>query len=87
MKIFKDDSNALNFSYTKYFSENNKKIKCAENYIKQIKMEKADDYNEIKNKTISFKDINSFKPPILNFLQKNEVSNNSTLSSCNLSEV
>ena len=50
-------------------------------------MEKIDDYNEIKNKTISFKDIKSFKPPILNFLQMTEVSNNSTLSSCNLSEV
>ena len=85
-KKFKDDSNALNFSYTKYFSENNKKIKYGENYIRQIKMERID-YNEIKNKTISFKDIKSFKPPILNFLQMNEVSNNSTLSSCNLSEV
>ena len=86
MKKFKDDSNALNFSYTKYFSQNNKKIKSGENYIRKIKMERID-YNEIKNKTISFKDIKSFKPPILNFLQMNEVSNNSTLSSCNLSEV
>lgn len=86
MKTFKDDSNAINFSYTKYFSENNKNIKCAEKYFKSIKIDKIN-YNEIKNKTISFKDIKSFKPPILNFLQMNEISNNSTLSSCNLSEV
>ena len=78
MKKCKDDSNALNFSYTKYFSENNEKIKCGENYINKLKVEKIEkiDYNEIKNKTISFKDFNSFKPPILGFLQMKEISNN-----------
>lgn len=86
MKKFKDDSSALIFSYHKYFSENNKNIKFVENYFNKTKEEKTD-YNEIKNRTISFRDINLFKPPILGFLQKNEASNNSTLSSRNLSEV
>ena len=85
MKKFKDDSNALNFSYKKYFIENNRRIKCAENFIRRIKMEKIQ-FNEIKNKTISFKDFNYFKPPILGFLQMNEM-NNSNLSSSNVSEV
>ena len=33
------------------------------------------------------KDLKSFRPPILGFLQMNETSNNTTLSSCNLSEM
>ena len=82
-KKFKDDSNALNFSYTEYFSPNNRKFKCAENYFNKRKKE----YDEIKNKTISYKDINFFKPPILGYLQKNETSNKSNLSSDDLSKI
>ena len=83
MKTFRDDSNALNFSYTEYFNPNNRKFKCAENYFNKKKRE----YDEIKNRTISFKDFNFFKPPILGYLQKNETSNKSNLSSDDLKEI
>ena len=85
LKSYKDDS-ILNSSYKTYLSDNYR-IKCAQNYINKLKLESLNEYDKIKNKTISFKDIKNCKPPILGFLQMNEQSINSTLSSCNLSEI
>ena len=82
---YKDDTN-LDFSYENNFYEKYR-IKCVQKYIDTLKMKKKEEYEKIRNKTISFKDMKFFKPPILGFLEKNEISNNSTLSSCNLSEV
>ena len=82
---YKDDTN-LNFSHENNFYEKYR-IKCVQKYIDTLKMKKKEEYEKIRNKTISFKDMKFFKPPILGFLEKNEISNNSTLSSCNLSEV
>ena len=89
MKKFKDDSNALNFSYREYFSANNRKLKSGENFINKILADRTEktNYDEIKNKTISFREINFFKAPILGYLQKKETSNKSNLSSNNLSEI
>ena len=85
LKNCKDDS-MLNISYKKYLSENYR-IECAQNYINKLKLEAINEYNKYKNKTISFRESKSHKPPILGFLQMNEISANSTLSSCNLSEI
>lgn len=85
LKSYKDDS-ILNSSNKTYLSDNYR-IKCAQNYINKLKLESLNEYNKIKNKTISFKDIKNCKPPILGFLQMNELSINTTLSSCNLSEI
>ena len=83
---YKDDSN-LDFYYERNLTDNYK-IRCIQNYIEQSKMEKMEEYEKYKNKTISFRDMNLFKPPILAYLEKKEISNNSTLSSsCNFSEV
>ena len=83
---FNDDSNVSKISCTKYFDENYR-LKCAQKFINQLKFEKMKECEKYKNKTISFKDLNSYKPPILGFLQMYEVSVNSTLSSSNLSEI
>lgn len=85
IKNCKDDS-ILNISYKNYLSEDYR-IKCAQNYIDKLKLETMNEYNKHKNKTISFKDSKSHKPPILGFLQMNEISVSSTLSSCNISEI
>ena len=84
-KYYKDDS-ILYISFKKYLNDNYR-IKCAQNYINKLKLERTKEYNKFRNKTISFKDIRKFKPPILGFLQMNEISTNSTLSSGNLSEI
>ena len=86
IKKFKDDSNVYNFSCRKYFDENYR-LRTAQKFIDKLKMEKMKEYEKYKNKTISFKDINSYKGPILGFLQMNELSGNLTLSSINLSEI
>jgi hypothetical protein len=86
IKKFKDDSNVSNFSCRKYFDENYR-LRTAQKFIDKLKMEKMKEYEKYKNKTISFKDINSYKGPILGFLQMNELSDNLTLSSINLSEI
>ena len=78
-KKYKDDTH-LDFIHEKNLNENYR-IRCIQNYIEQLKMEKMEEYEKYKNKTISFKDMKLFKPPILEFLEKNEISNNSTLSS------
>ena len=83
---FNDDSNVSKISCTKYFDENYR-LKCAQKFINKLKFEKMKECEKYKNKTISFKDLNSYKPPILGFLQMYEVSVNSTLSSSNLSEI
>lgn len=80
---FNDDSNVSTFSCAKFFEENFR-IKYTQNFINKIKLEKMIEYEKYKNKTISFKDIKSFKPPILEFLQMNEMSVNPALSSCNI---
>ena len=82
---YKDDTN-LDFSYENNFYEKYR-IKCVQKYIDKLKIKKKEEYEKMRNKTISFTDMKFFKPPILGFLEKNEISNNSTLSSCNLSEV
>ena len=86
IKKYKDDSNVSNFSCSKYFNENYR-LKCVQKFINKLKRERMKEYEKYKNKTISFKDINICKPPILGFLQMNEISANSTLSSSNLSEL
>ena len=78
-KKYKDDTH-LDFIHEKNLNENYR-FRCIQNYIEQSKIEKMEEYEKYKNKTISFKDMNLFKPPILDYLQKNEISNNSTLSS------
>ena len=78
-KKYKDDTH-LDFIHEKNLNENCR-IRCIQNYIEQLKIEKKEEYEKYKNKTISFKDMKLFKPPILEFLEKNEISNNSTLSS------
>lgn len=78
IKKFIDDTDILNLSYKKYFIENYK-VKCAQNYINKL-LEKKDDYNKTKNKTISFQESKKFKPPILGYLQMNEESRSTTLS-------
>ena len=83
---FNDDSNISKISCTQYFDENYR-LKCAQKFINKLKLEKMKECEKYKNKTISFKDLNSYKPPILGFLQMYEVSVNSTLSSSNLSEI
>lgn len=83
---FNDDSNVSKISCTKYFDENYR-LKCAQKFINKLKLEKMKECEKYKNKTISFKDLNSYKPPILGFLQMYEISVNSTLSSSNLSEM
>lgn len=88
-KKYKDDDDSiLNKNYNNYNSENYR-IKRGQNYINKLKLESMNEFNQHKNKTISFNESNSHKPPILGFLQKNELSaiSNSTLSSCNLSEI
>ena len=88
-KNYKDDDDSiLNKNYNNYNSENYR-IKRGQNYINKLKLESMNEFNQHKNKTISFNESNSHKPPILGFLQKNELSaiSNSTLSSCNLSEI
>ena len=76
----------MDFSYENNFYEKYR-IKCVQKYIDKLKIKKKEEYEKIRNKTISFIDMKFFKPSILGFLEKNEISNNSTLSSCNLSEV
>ena len=83
---FNDDSNVSKISCTKYFDENYR-LKCAQKFINKLKLKKMKECEKFKNKTISFKDLNSYKPPILGFLQMYEISVNSTLSSSNLSEI
>ena len=78
-KKYNDDTH-LDFIHEKNLNENCR-IRCIQNYIEQLKIEKKEEYEKYKNKTISFKDMKLFKPPILEFLEKNEISNNSTLSS------
>lgn len=75
IKTYKDDSNIENY-----------RNKCAQKIINQIKMEKMNEFWKSKNKSVSF-NFKKFKPPILGFLQMNEASANSTLSSCNISEI
>ena len=86
-KKYKDDF-TFNKSYNNYYS-GNYRIKCAQNYIDKLKLESMNEFNKYKNRTISFNESKRNKPPILGFLQMNEVSaiSNSTLSSCNLSEI
>ena len=86
-KKYKDDF-TFNKSYNNYYS-GNYRIKCAQNYIDKLKLESMNEFNKFKNRTISFNESKRNKPPILGFLQMNEVSaiSNSTLSSCNLSEI
>ena len=78
----------MNKNYNNYNSENYR-IKRGQKYINKLKLESMNEYNQHRNKTISFNESNSHKPPILGYLQKNEESaiSNSTLSSCNLSEI
>lgn len=83
---FEDDSKIIKFSYSKYFKYNDK-IGCGQKFINKLKLKKMKEYEKYKNKTVNFKDLKSFRPPILGFLQMNETSNNTTLSSCNLSEI
>ena len=64
----------------------NYKNKCAQKIINQIKLEKMNEFWKSKNKSVGF-NFKKFKPPILGFLQMNEASANSTLSSCNISEI
>ena len=88
-KNYKDDDDSiLNKNYNNYNSENYR-IKRGQKYINKLKLESMNEYNQHRNKTISFNESNSHKPPILGYLQKNEESaiSNSTLSSCNLSEI
>jgi hypothetical protein len=84
-KNYNDDSR-VNISFKKDLDDNYR-IKCAQNYINKLKLERKNEYNHFRNKTISFYDINRYKPPILGFLQKNEISSNLSLSSCNLSGI
>ena len=86
IKKIKDDTNILRTSYEKSTIENFR-VKCAQNYIDKLKLEKMEEYEKFKNKTISFKDIKKLNPPILGFLQMNEESRSSTLSSFNISEI
>lgn len=85
-KKFNEDSDALKFSCTQYFDENYR-LSNAQKFINKIKLEKSNEYEKFKNKTISFTNNNSNRPPILGFLQMNELSFNTTLSSSNLSSI
>ena len=82
IKKYKDDSN-LDFFYENNNDEENR-LKSVEKYIEKIKLEKMEEYEKCKNKTISFKDMKFFKPPILGFLEMNDIVSNSNLSTRNL---
>lgn len=85
-KKFNEDSDAFKFTCTQYFDENYR-LRLAQKFINKIKLKKLNEYEKFKNKTISFSSINSNRPPILGFLQMNEISLNTTLSSSNLSSI
>ena len=82
IKKYKDDSN-LDFFYENNDDEENR-LKSVEKYKEKIKLEKMEEYEKYKNKTISFKDMKFFKPPILGFLEMNDIESNSNLSTRNL---
>ena len=82
IKKYKDDSN-LDFFYENNNDEENR-LKSVEKYIEKIKLEKMEEYEKCKNKTISFKEMKFFKPPILGFLEMNDIESNTNLSTRNL---
>ena len=82
VKGYKDDSNFY-FLYKNNNDEENR-LKSVEKYIEQLKLEKMEEYEKCKNKTISFKDMKFFKPPILGFLEMKDIESNSNLSTRNL---
>lgn len=57
-----------------------------ENYMDKLKIEKIKECLHYRNKSISFKDMPNFRPPILGFLEMNETIETSTISSNNLSK-
>ena len=85
IKKYKDDSNS-EFIYDKNNNENYR-IKCIQKFFEKLRLEKMEEYEKCKNKTISFKDMKLFKPPILEFLEMNNASSNANLSTRNLTKI
>ena len=65
----------------------NYRIKCIQKFFEKLRLEKMEEYEKCKNKTISFKDMKLFKPPILEFLEMNNASSNANLSTRNLTKI
>ena len=74
-----DNSNRINFDED-LISRNTR------NYKSQLQIEKIKECLHYRNKSISFKDMTNFRPPILGFLEMNETIETSTISSNNLSK-
>ena len=74
-----DNSNRINFDED-LISRNTR------NYKSQLQIEKIKECLHYRNKSISFKDMPNFRPPILGFLEMNETIETSTISSNNLSK-
>ena len=74
-----DNSNRINFDED-LLSRNSR------NYKSHLQIEKIKECLHYRNKSISFKDMPNFRPPILGFLEMNETIETSTISSNNLSK-
>ena len=82
---FNDDSTISDSSNRKNFEEDLISGNT-ENYMDKLKIEKIKECLHYRNKSISFKDMTNFRPPILGFLEMNETIETSTISSNNLSK-
>ena len=82
---FNDDSTISDSSNRKNFDEDLISGNH-ENYVNKLKIEKIKESLHYRNKSISFKDLPNFRPPILGFLEMNETIESSTISSNNLSK-
>ena len=82
---FNDDSTISDSSNRKNFEEDLISGNT-ENYMDKLKIEKIKECLHYRNKSISFKDMPNFRPPILGFLEMNETIETSTISSNNLSK-
>ena len=82
---FNDDSTISDNSNRKNFDED-RISGNTQNYKRQLQIEKIKEFLHYRNKSISFKDMPKFGPPILGFLEMNETIETSTISSNNLSK-
>jgi len=82
---FNDDSSISESSNRKNFDEDLLSRNTG-NYMNKFKIEKIKECLHYRNKSISFKDLPNFRPPILGFLEMNETIETSTLSSNNISK-